>query len=1062
MPEFTDGTRPPGLHFGPEAGALIDAADKFKAILNTNDAKDFAASREELVLSDLKLMQQKQQQTRTLVNLNRLHMFLNGMRSLQTVLTELGFEHVKSVMACIWGPMRYLFQTTNTNEKAFDHILDVYQRLGLQIPPLADYIQLFQSQSSRETRLCLVHIYRDVLEFHTIAYKLFSRDPSLWPKLHRATWRDLDSTFDHLSKTLKLHCTIIQELGYPFRDVYASRTDSGFGAEPTSMSDGDMRKFHQYRYDYDDAWRKFRRSEATRKAEQKDKIIKWIAAPNKTEMLHLQFEEIRKPCPENGTWLWKQHDAVSNWMKEDIPEWSAIWLHGARGMGKTILSSLVVDHLRKLAEKGREVPKTAQVCYFYCQEGDQDLDTYLGILRGILHQLVDAAVIPNPDEEPPDEDASRMNGNLAILPLCEDKMTTSGGSILSNSDVAQALMDVFFESNSRQYVIIDGLDECKATEIQQAVKWFTEEVSARDGTSQGQLRVLFMTQTAKDVTKFMTKYGIEAESGEVKLDPKDNKEDIRRYVNRMLNPKEGERRGFNLSEWEKQDIEDKISARSDGKSFIIPKEYDVQTNEQLGLFLYAHLAMEYLLEQDTKSDLLDNVKPGMLPRELKDMYGKLLGTLKDRLLKKGPAHWAKAKLLLGWLICAHRPLKWHEIQAILSFDPEAEVIDFDLKMIRADITDILGSLVQILPGDNIRLIHSTAKEYLVQTKDIDAKAVQCDLAILCLRYLSLRCFVADDYSEAERRKDILEGYFSFQDYAMSQWYKHIITLIQGCRDVFPDANNTAAAASAHFHAPYHHTTTTTDHTAALTLALAKFISAHDADIKPLPEATAAAAAADVPRADIDKFQTLPFYPLLLRLWGHICQHQDASSEERNKVGIPRLDAALKAHRALIERDYHKPSRRTTNEDTMQDYYGPNMFKCSRTLCKFFHHGFDNKKDRDGHQNRHDRPYPCPLEERCGFAPVGFSSNKDRQRHVRNYHPEHSDAPSAFLQMSRRVESAKFQCNICQKSFTRNINLKGHERSHFGERPYACSHCGKAFARLNDCRRHERIHTRNRA
>lgn len=89
-----------------------------------------------------------------------------------------------------------------------------------------------------------------------------------------------------------------------------------------------------------------------------------------------------------------------------------------------------------------------------------------------------------------------------------------------------------------------------------------------------------------------------------------------------------------------------------------------------------------------------------------------MAALKERLLRSGPRRWAKAKQLLSWLICAHRPLKWHEIQAIISFDPDAESIDFDSNMIRSDITDLLGSLVQVLPGDNIRLIHNSAKEYV--------------------------------------------------------------------------------------------------------------------------------------------------------------------------------------------------------------------------------------------------------------------------------------------------------------------------------------------------------------
>ncbi|KAL3298050.1 zinc finger protein [Colletotrichum asianum] len=1009
---MSNGPGPGSVRYGAEAGFFAKEAENFKATLNTKDAEDFENSSFDLVRRELFSLQTQQQATKNLMNMKRLQRFLDGMAALQQVLTELEFQGVDSIMACIWGPMRFFFKTTNINERAFDDILDVYYRLGLNIPRFTDYMHVFQS--SQNGTMCLVNTYKDVLKFHSTAYKLFSLRSQLWAKLHRATWKDLNSTFDHISSTLELHTKCIQDHG-----SFLRRNDSGLdGLWRNDVNRDNYNEFGVYEKAYKESQEVFRKNENERKAEQKKKINTWIAAPTRNDVLHKSFQRKRSGCPENGEWLWHQHDEVSNWMREDIPGESTIWIHGPRGMGKTILASHVIDRLERFAEEDSEVPSDAQVCYFYFQEDDLENCNYLGILRAILHQLVFSAEVPSDGVAP---ERSIANSNMAILPLCEDKMTNSGGSTLTNPEVAQSLIEVFFENTSRQYVVIDGLEECKATtEITQTINFFTKTVTACEELNQGQLRVMFMSQLNKDIRKCMEKNGLSPSSGEVQLDAKENAEDIRRYVRRELTSANGEK--FNLFEREKQDIEDKIAFMSEG------------------LFLYGHLAVENLLEQPTKAHLLEKVKPGMLPKGIKDLYTDLLKTLKDRLTEKET--WNLGKQLLGWLICAHRPLKLHEMDAILSFNPDREVVDFDLYKLRTGVTDLLGSLVQVLPGDNIRLIHSTAKKYLAETDDFDVNSVQCDLATRCLRYLSLRCFVANDYNEAEREDHIVKGYFSFQDYAMSQWYKHIISVLENCRSVF-DTN------TPHFQ----------NHTAAaFQVALEKFVSSHDKDLKPLPEPDAPS---ELDRTYIDTFVTHhSIYPLLLRLWNHIYLHQKSTTEERNRVGIARLDDTLKSHRAVIEKDF-KPDSKTVNKDTMEDYYGPNLFKCSRTLCKFFHHGFDIKKDRESHQNRHDRPYPCPLEESCGFAPVGFSSNKDRQRHVRNYHPELSEAPSAFLQMSRRVETAKFECSICKKSFTRNINLKGHERSHFGERPYACSHCGKAFARLNDCRRHERIHTRNR-
>lgn len=39
------------------------------------------------------------------------------------------------------------------------------------------------------------------------------------------------------------------------------------------------------------------------------------------------------------------------------------------------------------------------------------------------------------------------------------------------------------------------------------------------------------------------------------------------------------------------------------------------------MFLHAHLTVEYLLQQQTKGDLLEKIKEEMLPEGLSKMYG---------------------------------------------------------------------------------------------------------------------------------------------------------------------------------------------------------------------------------------------------------------------------------------------------------------------------------------------------------------------------------------------------------------------------------------------------------
>ena len=67
-----------------------------------------------------------------------------------------------------------------------------------------------------------------------------------------------------------------------------------------------------------------------------------------------------------------------------------------------------------------------------------------------------------------------------------------------------------------------------------------------------------------------------------------------------------------------------------------------------------------------------------------------------------------AARIISWVVCARRPLKWNEIQAIFSTDVESQSVDFSDRL-RVTGKDICGSLVDIRPGDIIELVHETAR-----------------------------------------------------------------------------------------------------------------------------------------------------------------------------------------------------------------------------------------------------------------------------------------------------------------------------------------------------------------
>ncbi|CAL4104217.1 unnamed protein product, partial [Meganyctiphanes norvegica] len=52
----------------------------------------------------------------------------------------------------------------------------------------------------------------------------------------------------------------------------------------------------------------------------------------------------------------------------------------------------------------------------------------------------------------------------------------------------------------------------------------------------------------------------------------------------------------------------------------------------------------------------------------------------------------------------------------------------------------------------------------------------------------------------------------------------------------------------------------------------------------------------------------------------------------------------------------------------------------------------------------------------------------------------------------------YQCNLCDKAFTKKNIFKTHQWIHTGEKPYQCKQCDKIFSRNNILVRHQRIHT----
>jgi Zinc finger, C2H2 type len=309
--------------------------------------------------------------------------------------------------------------------------------------------------------------------------------------------------------------------------------------------------------------------------------------------------------------------------------------------------------------------------------------------------------------------------------------------------------------------------------------------------------------------------------------------------------------------------------------------------------------------------------------------------------------------------------------------------------------------------------------------------VECNLTTLCLRYFTFECF-EKDIEQDRLRQFALKGYFAFQDYAIAKWFHHFLAMVDEGKDLLSGGDDNQAALE------------------EVGLALDDFANSYEEDI--LHEVTDSKSE-EACRA----FNGCGFYDTLLSVWSHIYRHQNKGYEARNDVSIKALSKSLTSSRKLIE-GLPSSDKYSGQLQNLDSFYGEKRYKCTKLNCFYFHEGFKDAKSRDTHINRHDRPFNCDVPD-CSIAEFGLSSNKDLERHKRSYHPEPIDQANTFTAVARAPDKTLHPCTLCDKRFTRKVNLQSHVDNHKGKRPFDCKECGKCFTRKNDLFRHNKIHAR---
>ena len=101
----------------------------------------------------------------------------------------------------------------------------------------------------------------------------------------------------------------------------------------------------------------------------------------------------------------------------------------------------------------------------------------------------------------------------------------------------------------------------------------------------------------------------------------------------------------------------------------------------------------------------------------------------------------------------------------------------------------------------------------------------------------------------------------------------------------------------------------------------------------------------------------------------------------------RCSRITKTLEAVMENLHDQPAGIV--RESMMEMYGTQQYRCHKLGCIHFQKGFMSKSRRETHQNRHERPFPCP-KAHCPSQALGFPDEKGLKRHLFQTHRSEGD------------------------------------------------------------------------
>ena len=401
-------------------------------------------------------------------------------------------------------------------------------------------------------------------------------------------------------------------------------------------------------------------------------LLGWLSSIPMTQVHQTISDRAEKG---SGQWV-LDSEIFGKWHRGEITQ---LWGWGIPGAGKTVIASIIINHLRRQRSDDMKLDIGIAFLYLKYNETDQTLDNILG---NLLRQFV--------------QEMESIPSSLIDLYEHHRSRNTS-----PSSDELVEILRFMLDSFKEAFLIVDGLDECE-----EILRW---DLLEQLENFQPKLRLLITSRYLDTISEDLENF----ERFEIRA----NSEDLELYVGHQMKKNRNLRKMIQRNPKIKDDIKNAVVKTADS------------------MFLLARLHIEALASAANLSVFHVRQKLQSLPTTLKETYDGALQRIKDQ----EPDHRDIALRILAWVSYAFRALHIAELQHALAIGPEDTEIDEELLIDGQSITALCAGLVRVDKNTNfVDLVHYSAKNYFESCREELFPNFHGHITLTCTTYLTLR------------------------------------------------------------------------------------------------------------------------------------------------------------------------------------------------------------------------------------------------------------------------------------------------------------------------------------